>query len=140
MSHQISPKNNHEPIKLNEKTSNVHLHCASTSVVKMSCRNRHCCRETFDRTMLQSPFLRIARRRYFRVVPGRNARLRLLPTDGDWGQYTIGVVGVMGVFGGSCPSPISIGGIFSNGLRGSNLASSRASGDSGSIGTVKFFR
>lgn len=47
ISHQMPAKNSHDKIKLNANTISVHLHCESTNVVKISCKNRILRREIF---------------------------------------------------------------------------------------------
>lgn len=54
INHQIAAKNSQERTKLNANTISVHRHCESTSVVKMSCRNRILRREIFFCITLQS--------------------------------------------------------------------------------------
>lgn len=54
INHQIKAKDSHERTKLKANTINVHLHCESTKVVKMSCKNRTRLLEIFFDTTLQS--------------------------------------------------------------------------------------
>lgn len=75
ISHQMTANANHDSMKLNAKTNNVQRHCESTSVVNISCRNLIRLWANLDCTILQSPFLWIARRRYFFCVPGRKRLL-----------------------------------------------------------------
>lgn len=76
MSHQMTAKPSQDSRKLAAKTSRVHRHWASTSVVKMSCKKRMLRLGRCDCNMLQSPFLKIALRRIFLTAPGRNDFLK----------------------------------------------------------------
>lgn len=92
INHQIIAKKSQDSTKLRANTINVHLHCESTSVVKISCRKRILLCEIFFCITLQSlsnqikvavyygeyditimkcslinyPFFKTARRRIFR--------------------------------------------------------------------------
>lgn len=54
ISHQMPAKKSHDRIKLRANTISVHLHCESTNVVKISCKNRTRRREIFFCITLQS--------------------------------------------------------------------------------------
>lgn len=61
ISHQTTANNSQESKKFMAKTSSVHLHCASTKVVNISCRYFLLLLATLPCTTLQSPFLKTTR-------------------------------------------------------------------------------
>lgn len=68
MSHQRRAKSSQERIKERANTSSVQRHCASTRVVKISCRYRRLRLATFHWTTLQSPCLKMTRFRTRRAA------------------------------------------------------------------------
>lgn len=59
----------------------VHLHCESTKVVKISCKYRNRLLDILDCRMLQSPFLKTALLRIFRMAFGLNDFLKRKSVD-----------------------------------------------------------
>lgn len=77
ISHQMTANRSQERRNAAANTKRVHLHWASTRVVKMSWRNRKLLRGLLDWSMLHSPFLKIALLRTFLTAPGLNCFLEI---------------------------------------------------------------